>query len=153
MFRRIFLLALLVVALILQANTNPAQASCRMSSLIGLWERDNGGARLRFFSNQRVDCRLCQGDDPDVCEYIVDPTDAQGRKQCKFTHPGGKETTLATWSAKDGVLDRLSFADGTSLEVGKGCQIAGDVGAMTIPGLGTFKCHYNYHCNKLTRDE
>jgi hypothetical protein len=152
MFRRIFPLALLAAALF-HFSSMPVQASCRISSLIGLWERDNGSARLRFFSNQRVDCRLCQGNDPEVCQFIVDPTDEQGRKQCKFNHPGGKETTLSAWSAKDGMLDKLTFADGTSIQVGRECQIAGDAGAMIIQGFGTFKCHYNYHCNKLTREE
>lgn len=132
--------------------SSEAQAACRMTHVIGQWERDNQAARLYFFSNKKAACRLCNPKFDDRCRFIYDPKDPQNRKQCSFKHPGGTDTTLTGWSARDGMLDKLAFSDGTTISVAKGCEIDGKAGTMKIDGLGTFVCDYEYHCRKLERD-
>lgn len=150
MVRRISLLLACVVAHF-AVPSYEAHAACRMTHVIGQWERDNQAARLYFFSNKKAACRLCDPKYDDRCRFIHDPKDEQGRKQCSFKHPGGKDTTLTGWAARDGMLDQLSFSDGTTISVGKGCEIDGKAGTMKIDGLGTYVCDYEYHCRKLER--
>lgn len=149
MVRRILLPAA-CAAVLLAMPLFEAKAACRVDQIIGLWDRENETARLRFFSNNKVYCRLC---DPkyDGCRYIPDVADEQGRKQCAFTQPGGEVTTLSGWTARNGLLDRLVFADGTTVAVGERCDIEGDTGTMQIEGLGLFTCNYEYHCRNLDR--
>jgi hypothetical protein len=122
-----------------------------MTQVIGTWERENQAARLRFTSNKKVDCRLCDPKYSDRCRFIHDPTDDLGRKKCTFKHQDGKATTLSGWAARDGNLEKLAFADGTTITVGNSCQIDGKAGTMRIDGFGTFVCDYEYHCRKLQR--
>lgn len=150
MVRRVLLPAAWV-AVILVFPLLDAHATCRVNQIIGLWKRENESARLRFFSHNKLECRLCDPKVTEGCRFIYDPADDQGRKQCPFSHPGGKTTTLSGWTARDGMLDRLTFADGTSIPVGNGCHIDGKAGTMRIEGLGTFTCDYEYHCRKLSR--
>jgi hypothetical protein len=150
MVRRVLLPAA-CVAVFLVLPSLEANAGCRVTHVIGVWERDNEAARLRFFSDQKADCRLCDPKYNDRCRFIFDPADAQSRKQCPFKQPDGKETTLSGWTAREGMLDKLAFADGTTIKVGEGCRIDGKKGTMRIDGLGTFVCDYEYHCRKLER--
>ncbi|MDH3240721.1 MAG: hypothetical protein OEO83_08650 [Alphaproteobacteria bacterium] len=150
MVRPVFLLAA-CVAVFLVLPLLEANAGCRVTHIIGVWERENEAARLRFFANKKASCRLCDPKYNDRCRFISDPSDEQGRKQCPFRHPDGKATTLSGWTARDGMLDKLLFADGTTITGGEGCQIDGKAGTMRINGLGTFVCDYEYHCRKLTR--
>ena len=150
MVRRVALAAACLAALIIMPLLE-AHADCPMTQVIGQWDRDNQGARLHFFSNKKVACRLCDPKVSDRCRYIYDPTDAQGRKHCPFKQPGGKETTLTGWTARDGKLDTLSFADGTEINVGKGCRIDGKKGTMQIDGLGTFVCGNDTRSRKLEK--
>lgn len=151
MVRRVLLPAACAVVLLVLPPVLQAEAACRMPQVIGLWERENQSARLRFFSDNKLVCNLCDPKHDDRCRFIYDPADEQGRKQCPFRHPGGKVTTLSGWTARDGMLDRLAFADGTSIAVGEGCHIDGKAGTMRIEGFGTFTCDYEYHCRKLDR--
>jgi len=150
MIRRVWLAAACLAALIILPLLE-AHAACPVPQVIGLWERDNQGARINFFSNKKVSCRLCDPKYTDRCRFIFDPTDAQGPKQCPFKHQDGKETTLTGWTSRDGMLDALSFADGTSIKVGNSCRIDGKKGTMQIDGFGTFVCDYEFHCRKLQR--
>ncbi|MDX1486329.1 MAG: hypothetical protein R3229_17800 [Alphaproteobacteria bacterium] len=148
--RRVVLMAV-GIAVLSSLPWFETNAACPTTHIVGLWERDNGAARLRFFSNNKMHCRLCDPKYPDRCRPVIDPNDPQGRKQCPFRHPDGKVTTLSGWTARDGMLDKLAFADGTSIAVGERCLIDGETGTMKIDGLGTFVCDYEYHCRKLER--
>ena len=139
----------------------PSQAAaCKVELLTGQWQHVTDLSRWRFFSNQRVDCRVCKDWTNDgACRYVVDPKDEQGSRQCTYSNgrevskivPDGK-VNVTGWEGKDGVLATLIFSDGTKMDVAKTCSIDGAKGIMTIPGLGEFQCHYNYQCTKLERE-
>ena len=151
MVRRVLLLAAACAAMLFALPPIGAEAACSVNKIIGLWDREDDSAQLRFFSDNKVVCRLCDPKYPEGCKFIYDPTDDLRRKQCTFRHPDGKITTLSRWTATQGILDGLLFSDGTAISVSKGCDIDGEKGTMRIEGFGLFTCNYNYHCRNLER--
>jgi hypothetical protein len=140
-------------AVVLVLVTGAAFADCRMSSVIGQWQLVETDARWAFFSDKRLDCRVCKEWQDGQCRYVPDAKDGQGRKQCVFTGAGWKgEVRVTGWKDKNGKLDQLVFSDGSTRSIGS-CSIDGPSGIMKIEGLGNFQCNYNFHCNKLERQE
>lgn len=149
-----------LIAVVLLAFSGAVQAgACKVELITGQWQHVTDRTRWAFFSNKRVDCRLCK-DWNGGCTYIRDLGDEQGRKQCTWANgrettevvPDGK-VTVTGWEGKDGVLDRIIFSDGTVRNVAKNCDINGTDGTMSVQGIGDFQCLYNYQCDKLGREE
>ena len=154
------ILGVLIAAFFMSLSGNAHAAACKVEFLTGQWQHVTDKSRWRFFSNQRVDCRLCKDwSSEGACRYVLDPKDEQGTRQC--TWQNGRQTTkivpdgkvnVTGWEGQNGVLSKLIFSDGTVRDVASTCSIDGGKGIMTIPGLGEFQCHYNYQCNKLERE-
>lgn len=156
-FQHIRLLAgsLTLGLLLAGATAAPAGAACRMTDVTGQWQHLGDDSHWAFFSNNRADCRVCLGWDGG-CRYVPDPTDKIGRKQCEIQKPGdpaAPHVRVTGWEAEDGELARLLFSDGSRLEVREACDIDRSEGTMTIRGIGTLECHYNYQCNKIRGTE
>jgi hypothetical protein len=157
--RRGMLLGALVAVVLLACSGAVQAGACKVELITGQWQHVNDRSRWAFFSNKRVDCRMCKEWDGG-CIYVRDLNDEQGRKQCTWTNgretstvaPDGK-VTVTGWEGRNGVLDRIIFSDGTVRNVAKDCDINGTDGTMTIQGIGDFQCLYNYQCDKLSREE
>lgn len=152
------LLGALAAVVLLGFNGAVRAAACKVELITGQWQHVTDKTRWAFFSNKRVDCRLCK-DWNGGCTYVLDATDEQGRKQCTWT--SGRETarvapdgkvTVTGWEGKDGILESILFSDGTARNVAQDCDINGPDGTMSIKGIGDFQCLYNYQCDKLNRE-
>ncbi|MFM2129925.1 MAG: hypothetical protein RL477_1471 [Pseudomonadota bacterium] len=152
--------ALILAFAVMVPSGSARAAACKLELLTGQWQHKVDNSRWAFFTNKRVDCRLCR--DWSVnggCNYVPDEDDEQGRKQCTYGNgrevtkivPAGK-VTVTGWEGANGVLAKVIFSDGTVHDVAKTCSIDGARGVLTIPGIGDFQCHYNYQCTKLERE-
>lgn len=150
---RILVLVLGLLCLAVSASASPA--ACRAGDVTGQWQHLGDDSHWVFFSNKRASCRICL-DWKQGCRYVPDASDKTGRKQCEIAVPGATDratTRVTGWDEENGVLAGLLFSDGSRLDVGAGCRIDREEGTMTIPGIGTMDCLYNYHCNKLRDPE
>jgi len=159
MARRLFAWGLGLGAIFLTIFTIPAMAACQMPLVIGQWRQVGDESRWAFFSNGKVDCRLCREWTANgTCVYVRDDKDEQGRRQCSWSGPDalGRQDAagkigVTGWRARDGVFEALEFSDGSVVDM-TACKAEGEKGEISLPRLGSFACTYNFHCAKLERE-
>lgn len=146
MFCSVLLMAVLILCI-----PTMAAAACPITDVTGQWQHQGDDSHWVFFTNRRVDCRVCRGWNGN-CRYVPDPNDPLGRKQCEISKPGDStegSVRVTGWEAEEGELARILFSDGSRYEVRNACEFDRPEGLMIIEGLGTFRCHYNYQCHKI----